>query len=220
VSVRGHGTVELEDDGIAAGSAPDVPEWFHSRLVNTVGDVANNPWEHARIEKIEAKLDVHYARDVWRLRGVELLDPVVDAGEKARVRLHLVPNEGVERTRVVEVAMPQELAGKDVEIEVAPGYDVAPELAAPDSLDELLANEPKQTPPKSVVLSFRVPSHGVAYRGHVTPRLPGFNLDVLRPTSSDAGPEMFQSWSRTVVSTDVFIEGRDKVKVKVRPVVR
>ena len=131
-----------------------------------------------------------YARDLWRLRGVEVLDPVVDAGDEARLRLHLVPEDGPEVTRVVEVAMPEELAGKDVDVDVVPGYDVAPELPAPESLDELLANEPQQTvAPRAVVVQFRVPSQGIAYRGHVTQRLPAFTLDALRPQSSDTGPD-------------------------------
>jgi hypothetical protein len=117
--------------------------------------------------------------------------------------------------------MPEELAGKDVEIDVVPGYEVAPELAAPESLDELLANEPRQSvSPRSVVLQFRVPSQGIAYRGRVTQRLPMFTLDALRPQSSDTGPDTFPSWSRSIVPLDWYVEGKDKVKVKVRAVVR
>jgi hypothetical protein len=74
--------------------------------------------------------------------------------------------------------------------------------------------------PRTVVVQFRVPSQGIAYRGHVTPRLPTFTLDALRPQSSNAGPETFPSWSRTVVPLDMYIEGRDKVRVKVRSVLR
>ncbi len=221
VCVAAHGCVDLEDVGIAAGGVPDTPEWFRSKLVSTVGDVMNNPWEQARITKVAAKFEVRYARDLWRLRGVELLDPVVDARAKARLRLHLVPQDGPETTRVVEVTMPAELAGKDVEVEVVPGYEVVPELAAPETLDELLANEPRQTvSPRSVVLQFRVPSQGIAYRGRVTERLPPLTLDSLRPQTSDTGPETFPSWSRTIVPLDWYVEGRDKVKVKVRTVVR
>jgi hypothetical protein len=221
MTIAGHGSVELEDVGVATGGAPDAPEWLHSKLVNTLGDVLNNPWEQARILKVEAKFEVRYARDLWRLRGVELLDPVVDAGAKARIRLHLLPQFGPEATRVVEVEMPPELAAKDVEVEVVPGYDVVPELAPPDSIDELLANEPRQSvAAQSIVLQFRVPSQGIAYRGHVTERLPPFTLDALRPESSDTGPETFPSWSRTIVPLDFYVDGRDKVKIKVRTVVR
>ena len=62
-------------------------------MVSTLGDVLNNPWEHARIE-VQRQLEVAYARDMWRLRGAEVLDPVVDAGDKARLRLHLMPKTG------------------------------------------------------------------------------------------------------------------------------
>jgi SpoIVB peptidase S55 len=221
IEVIGHGTVDLEDVGIAAGGAPDEGEWSRSKFVGTVGDVLNNPWEQARIAKVEAKFEVRYARDLWRLRGVELLDPVVDAGAKARLRLHLVPQNGPEMTRIVEVMLPSELAGKDVDIEVVPGYDVVPELAPPETLDQLLANEPRQTvSPRTLVLQFRVPSQGIAYRGRVTERLPIFTLDALRPQSNNSGPETFQSWSRTVVPMDWYVEGHDKVKVKVMADVR
>ncbi len=217
VTVAGHGTVELEDVGVASSGTPDAPEWAHSKLVNTLGDVLNNPWEDAHIDKIDGRFEVRFARDLWRLRGVEVLDPVVDAGARARLRIHLVPENGPEVTRVVEVTLPQELAGKDVEVEVVPGYEVTPELSAPDNLDQLLANEPRQSvQPRSIVVQFRVPSSGIAYRGHVTQRLPTFTLDALRPQSSDTGPETFPSWSRTVVPVDLYVEGRDKIKIKVR----
>ncbi|MDP9002080.1 MAG: hypothetical protein M3O46_18460, partial [Myxococcota bacterium] len=144
LDITGHGTVSLEDVGVASGGGPDEGEWARSKFVNTVGDVLNNPWEHARIAKVEARFEVKYAHDLWRLRGVEMIDPVVDAGTKARLRLHLVPQDGPEVTRVVETTMPVELAGKDVEIEVVPGYDVVPELASPETLDQLLVNEPRQ----------------------------------------------------------------------------
>jgi hypothetical protein len=221
VSVAGHGTVDLEDVGVASGGTPDASEFQRTRLVSTVGDVLNNPWEHARITGVKAHFDVKYSRDLWRLRGVEVLDPVVDAGQKARFRLHLVPEHGPEVLRVVEATMPAELAGKDVDVEVVPGYEVGPELAPPESLDELLANEPRQTvTQRAVVVQFHVPSQGFAYKGHVTQRLPTFTLDALRPQSSDASPEAFQSWSRTVVPLDLYVDGKDKVKVKVRSVVR
>jgi hypothetical protein len=221
IDVVGHGAVDLEDVGIAAGGAPEEGEWARSKFVTAIGDVLSNPWEHAHIAKVAAKFEVQYARDLWRLRGVELLDPVVDAGAKARLRLHLVPQAGPEVIRVVEVTLPSELAGKDVDVEVAPGYEVVPELAPPEALDQLLANEPRQTiSPRTLVLQFRVPSQGIAYRGRVTERLPAFTLDALRPQNNSDGPEAFPSWSRTVVPMDWFVEGRDKVKVKVRAVVR
>jgi hypothetical protein len=221
VTVAGHGRVDLEDQGISSGGTPDASDWVRSKLVTTIGDVLNNPWERAHIDGVEARFEVTYARDLWRLRGVEVLDPVVDAGDKVRLRLHLVPENAPPVLRVVEATMPAELAGREVEIEVIPGYELVPELPAPESLDQMLANEPRQNvQPRSVVVQFRVPSQGIAYRGHVTQRLPTFTIDALRPQTSDTGPDPFQSWSRTIVPLEVYVEGRDKVKVKVRSLVR
>jgi hypothetical protein len=218
VTVGGHGRVDLEDVGLGT---PDGQDLGHSKLGQTLGDVLNNPWEHPRIEKVDVRLDVTYALEVWRLRGVEVLDAVVDAGEKARLRLHLMPEYGPEITRVVEVTLPRELAGKDVDLEIIPGWEVIPELAPPESLDELLANEPRQNlAPRTMVVQFRVPSQGIAYRGHVTQRLPAFTVDALRPANDSTGPEFFSSWARTVLPVDFLVEGRDKVKVKVRSVLR
>jgi hypothetical protein len=221
VRVRGHGTVEVEDFGLASGGTPDSGEWFQSRLVRTIGDALNNPWENTHIESVEAVFSVDYGREVLRLRGVDVLDPVVDAGERARLVLHLLPFSGAEVIRTLDVTMPRELAGRDVEVEIVPGYEVAPEVAAPENLDQLFANASRQNyPPRSVIAQFKVPMQGVTYRGHVAPRLPSFALDALRPQSTDVQPESFASFARTITPSDRFIEGRDKVKIKVRSVMR
>jgi hypothetical protein len=221
VSVRGHGTLTLEDFGVAIGGMPEAGDFGHARVARTVGDVVNNPWERAHVEKVESVLSVEYKRDLWRMRGLEALEDSVDAGGTARVVVHLVPFVGPEVTKTLDVKIPAELAGKDADIEVAPGYEVTPELPTPDSFAELLANEPRQSAtPRSLVVQVRIPSEGVTYKGHVAPRLPPFALDALRPAHSDVGPEPFYGYVRTVVPTEQYVEGRDHVKVKVRPVLR
>jgi hypothetical protein len=221
LSVRNHGSIELEDFGVATGGMPDASELAHSKIARAVGEVLNNPWELTHVEKIEASLVVDYARDLWKLRGVDVLDPVVDAGSVARVRVHLVPFAGPETTKVLEIRMPEDLAGRDVELEVVPGYMVVPDLAAPQNLADLLANSTRQSAlPRSLVLQFRGRSQGVAYKGHVAERLPSFALDALRPSSTDVAPDAFGSYTRSIVALDRYVDGADRVRVKVRPLVR
>lgn len=221
VSVRGHGTIELEDFGVATGGMPDAGELAHSKVARAVGEVLNNPWELTRLDKIETTLFVDYTRDLWKLRGLDVLDPVVDAGQVARVRVHLVPYAGPATTKILEVRMPNELAGKDVDLEVVPGYQVVPDLAAPQNLADLLANSARQSvTPRSLVLQFRARSQGVAYKGHVADRLPAFALDALRPSSTDVAPDAFPSYVRTIVPLDRYVEGSDRAKIKVRSIVR
>jgi hypothetical protein len=219
LAIRGHGTIELDDFGVAVGGMPDEGELARARIVRAVGEILNNPWESARIDGVESRLSVQYTRDLWRLRGVELLDEVVDAGRKARIVLHLIPFGGNEVVETIEVPIPHELAGKEADIEIVPGYEAVPDVASPENLVELITNETRQSLlPRSVVAQVRVPSQGVLYHGQVAPRLPGFALDALRPLHSDTGPEPFASYLRTVVPTERYVEGREKVHVKVRAV--
>ncbi len=221
VTIHGHAPIDLEDFGVAIGGMPETGEWLHSRVVGIVGDAINNPWDNIHVEGITTTIDIRYERDVWRLRGVDLLDPVVDAGEKARLLLHLRPFSGAEVTRTAEITVPAELAGKDVEIEVVPGYEVVPDVAAPENLDQLLANATHQNyKPESIVLQIKMPTQGVTFGGHVAPRLPGFALDALRTTTSDVAPEVISSYARSVLALDRFVDGKDKVKLKVRAKLR
>lgn len=221
LTVQGHGTILLEDFGVATGGMPDASELAHSKIARAVGEVLNNPWENAHIEKVESVVAVDYSRELVRVRGVDLLDPVVDVGQNVRVRVHLVPFVGPETTKVLEMKMPDEMAGKEVELEIIPGYAVSPELAAPQNLADLLANSTKQNlTPKSLVMQYRARASGVAYKGHVADRLPAFAADLLRPSTSDVAPDAFPSYTRTLVPLDKYVEGGDRVRVKVRPIYR
>jgi hypothetical protein len=221
LTVRNHGSIELEDFGVASGGMPDAGELAHAKIVRAVGEVLNNPWEHTHIEKIETTLSLDYSRDLWKLRGIDVLDPIVGAGEVARVRVHLVPHVGPETTKVLEIKIPNDLAGRDVELEIVPGYQVVPDLAAPQNLADLLSNSTRQSvTPRTLVMQFRTRAQGVAFKGHVADRLPAFALDALRPASTDVAPDAFPSYMRTIVALDRYVEGADRVKVKVRPIVR
>ncbi len=221
LAVRGHGTIELDDFGVAVGGMPDAGDFAHSKIGRAVGEVLNNPWENSHIDKVEGSISVDYTRELWRLRGVDVLDPNVEVGQPARLRLHLVPFAGPEVTKIVEVRFPDEMAGKDVELEIAAGYTVVPDLAAPQNLTDLLANSTKQTvTPKSIVVQYRTRTQGVAYNGHVADRLPAFALDALRPWTSDVAPDPFSSYTRVITRLDRYVDGSDRVRVRVKAVVR
>jgi hypothetical protein len=221
IVVTGQGTITLEDGGVAVGGTPDADDWSHSRAVRAVGALLNNPWQPARIEKVITKVSVRFARDLYHLRGVDALADVVDAGQPARLRLHLVPFAGPEEQKIIEVPIPRELAGKDVDIELAPGYTEAPDLPSPDRFADLVANLPRQSYPlDSIVASIKMAEQGVAFHGQVAERLPPGALDSLRPAVDTAAPEPFVSYLRTSVPIHRLLEGKDKVRIKVRPVLR
>jgi len=121
VTVTGLGTIRLEDAGVSVGGTPDSDDWSRSRAVRAVGALLNNPWQTTRIEKVSTHIGVRFARETYRLRGVDVVSEIIDAGQPARLRLHLVPFAGPEEIKVIDVPVPSELAGREVEIEIAPG---------------------------------------------------------------------------------------------------
>lgn len=221
VKFAGYGAVELDDYGIAVGGMPEAGDFASSHVVRAVGEMLNNPWNNVKMEGVEATLSVQFTRDVYRLRGVDLLDPIVDAGQKARIVVHLVPFTGPEISRTLEILVPADLAGRDVEIEILPGFEVPIDTASPENTAQLFANLGRiSVTPKSVVVQLRAAQLGVIFRGHVAERLPDFAFDAFRPLTTDVAPEALPSFVRTVTPIDKYMTGRDKVKVKVRAVVR
>jgi hypothetical protein len=220
LKIKGYGELRLEDYGVAMGGTPEAGEFARSNLVRAVGAVLNNPWQPAFIEGAEIEVELHYARDILRLRGAELLESEIDAGKPARVRVTLVPYSGPEQTRILSVALPSYLAGQTVSLDITPGYAEEREVAAPDSLKDLISNLVSPIyPPKSLVVSYDSGS-GLAFRGRVAKNLPPGAVDAIRPTTSSIGPDSVESSVRVVTPVGQFVVGRDRVSVNIRPALR
>jgi hypothetical protein len=220
LKIKGYGEIRLEDYGVAMGGTPEAGEFARSNLVRAIGSVMNNPWQPAFIESAEIEVELHYARDILRLRGVELLESEIDPGKPARVRVTLVPYSGPEQTRVLSVNLPGHLAGQTVSLDIAPGYMEEREVAAPDSLSDLIGNFVSPIyPPKSLVVSYDSGS-GLAFRGRVAKNLPPGAVDAIRPTASSIGPDAVESSVRAVTPIGQFVVGRDRVSVTIRPALR
>ncbi len=219
--IQGYGEVTLEDFGVSVGGTPDPRDMIRSNLVRAIGGLLNNPWQNVIIEGCEMELELRFQREIYRLRGAEVLEPEIDAGEPARIRLTLVPFAGPEVTRVISVPIPKELAGQTVRMEISPGYTVEKEQADPENLGELVRNlEDTIYPPKSVIISFSTGDGVVAYAGHLARNLPPGALDAMRPTASTVAPISFGGEIRHVEMLPQFMTGNDRVQVKVRKVIR
>ena len=107
------------------------------------------------------------------------------------------------------------------EIEILPGFEVPIDTASPENTGQLFANLGRiSMTPKSIVAQVRTPQVGVAFHGHVAERLPDFAFDAFRPITTDVAPEALPSYARSITTLDKYVSGRDKVKIKVRSVVR
>jgi hypothetical protein len=221
LKIKDHGEITLRDFGVAMGGTPDAGEFARSNVVRAAGAILNNPWQPARIESIDTTVELRFARDLYRLRGAELMVSEIDAGEPARIRLTLVPFAGPVVQKVLSVPLPSHLAGRTLVLELSPGYSEERDRAAPDSLRELIQNfqDPIQ-PPQSIVVSYASPEATVTHKGRIAQDLPMGALDALRPTSSSIAPETYTTTVRQSFPLGQYLVGRDRVTVTIRPVVR
>ena len=221
IRVRGYGEFTMHDFGVAVGGTPSAGSFMRSRAVSAIGALLSNPWEDVDIEGVDMRIDVRFARDLLMLRGAEPVEPEIDAGRKARIRIQLIPYAGPPQTRIIEVDIPRELAGKTIEIKLDPGHQEAPPVAKPENVTDLIAALPQLTyAPDVIVASVRVGGQGVAYKGQVATRLPPGALDTLRPQSSSIAPEPVPSYARTFIPLNQFVVGSTSVQIRVRQVLR
>jgi hypothetical protein len=217
IELEGYGTLTLLDYGAGSGGIPDAQDFERSQLVKALGGLLTNPWEPVRIKSVETTIALEFRREVSVLRGAKVLEPIVDAGKPARIALTLEPYRGPIETRVLEVPLPAELAGREVEIELEPGGEAERALPAARNLAELLSMLPRRTyAPESVVATVRLRESGAAQHGKIASRLPPGALDTLRPTSSSSGPETFVSESRHSTALGLYLQGKDTVRVAIR----
>lgn len=217
VTVEGHGTVALLDEVVTSTGTENL-DWNAADGVRLVAQVLSNPWEARHIEGVEVTMRVRYERDAWRIRGVSLAEPRVEAGSTAHVNVLLEPMYGASVVRTIAVPIPETLGGRDVDIEISNGSELTPDRPSPESLAQLLANAAVKAPPiRSLGASLKLPSQGVLLGPHVARDLPPFALDALRPASSDFGPAPFASRLDVVTPVEHAVLGRDRLRISIKP---
>jgi len=165
---------------------------------------------------------VTFERELSLIRGTQAVESEIDPGQSVKIKIELVPYQGKTETKVIEVPIPADYAGEEVEIDLTPGYEVERPRASPENVADLVAslNDPTY-PEDSLVATVRLHGEsGAAFRGNVATRLPPSAMDSLKTTASSIGPETFGSVQQTSHPMKRFIIGRDRVRVKIRPNVK
>lgn len=218
IEIDGYGSLQLEDFGSSSGDPISADSFGRARFVRALGALLNNPWENVKINSLSTTVKVTFKREVSLLRGTEVIETEVDPGQPVHIKLKLVPWLGAPEEKVIEVPIPLEYAGRDVDIDLAPGFDVERPRASAEDVSELIAQLADPTYPNdSIVASVRLQNEGGAsYRGNIAERLPPAALDALRVTASSIGPDTFGASVQTTYPMQRYVVGRDHVRVKVR----
>lgn len=214
---EGIAPIDIYDIGSSPTGTPSAAEVLQSSAVQALAQVLNNPWQDVRLRKVRVDVELRFAREVARIRGVQLLTPEIDPGGRARLRVTFEPYDGPLTAQVYSLPIPARFAGSTLNLRIRPGYMVEPILAAPESLPELVANlgiQPKM--PKSIAFSYSTGEAGAAYRGLVAPNLPPHAVDRLSSTSSSISPDRFATEQHLFEKAPLYLVGADSVEIKVR----
>lgn len=218
VEFDGYPAITIDDFGSSPAGTPSASQVMQSNAIEAVGEVLNNRWQPARVNRLHMAVSLTFEREVAELRGVDLLTPEVDAGDTARIRLHFSPYDGKDFSRVMTVKVPDYMAGQTMKIAIQPGYAIEPTRAPPENLGDLISNlEAGTALPRSIVLSYETGEGGAAHRGVVADNLPPGVLDTMTSTNSTSTPSQFRTEVHQVQKMPLYVVGNDSVSVKVRP---
>ncbi len=215
VHLRGRPPLVLVEHGSSAEGPRTIGNLAAPDLITRALDNAFGP---VIPERLEVEVELRWAREFSYLRSASVSLAEVEPGAPFEVRMMLHRYGLAPEQRAVTLIAPREMAGREMEIEVAGGNEATLDLPEPESTDDILRNLSARLPDDAVVVSMRMPGQGVTLRGRTLANLPGSAFDALRPAmSSDSGDPML-NWRRAVVSVGRVVLGRDRLRVRVREV--
>jgi SpoIVB peptidase S55 len=216
VRVQDHGTVELVDFGYTPIGFANPLALAQLRMFDVIAAAYGNPFEDARIEGIDVELDVRFERDVVTIIDALVGSTEVDPDSDVNVYVTLQRFAQPEQVRIVPVHIPASAAGEKVEIAFEPGNTVQLERPEPTTLEQILDNVRMGYPATSMVVSTKLPGHGLRLRGHVVSDLPGSALDMLQLAGDSARPQPFAAQARTELPMERVVLGSARVTLEVR----
>jgi hypothetical protein len=215
VNLKGHASLELRDqlftsEGVSGRALAG------SRGLRAVGDLLFNPFEPVVLDRMDIDVRVEYRRDVAEIVGVALPGDVIHAGDTVPLRVTLRPYAGAEYVETVPVAIPRNVGGDVVKIEVATGAAVKPDMPQAESLRVYLDNLRRFYTASSIVVSVQTPEDGAAMRGRLLSSLPSSALDTLRPGNQTRRADAYRVADRTVFPSKRLVSGKQELTVYVR----
>jgi hypothetical protein len=215
VHTRDRGVLSFDDVGLTlAGPASISPTGMS--FFEAVDRLTDNPFQPVRIDRVDVDVNLRWRREFYFVRNVSLSQSEADPGRTVQLQVSLGQYAGAAITRTIPVEIPREMAGREMEIEVSAGGESTPDLAEPESIDDLVRNITTSYPDDALVVAVRMPGQGALVRGRALYNLPGSAFDALRPGASTDGAEPLSNVRRTVVPVGRVVIGRDRVRLRVR----
>ena len=214
IKLKGYEPLKFRDYYYASDGASDAIT--SARGVRVLAPLMFNPFAPITIERVDVVAEVKYGSDHYELRGLRIPDGAVEAGKTVNLTVVLRKYNGGDVSEVIPLKIPRELAGQLVRVEVTPGDMVRPDIAPPESLDDLIAAFRKFLPANTLVAQLYVPDEGVTLGGKILPDLPDSALDTARPATTTRRGDSYRTALRVVVPASRVVLGRAELTLKVQ----
>jgi hypothetical protein len=216
IGLRGMPAVEMRDETFS-GDGLSTRLLASFRGVRAMSDLTNNPFSPVGIESVHFDVGVQFRRDYAEIVDVALPGDAVEAGSRIPLKVTLRPYAGPEYTETITVAIPPQLAGQQVRLEVSSGALVRPEVARPEDLAGYITAMKTYYTASSIVVSMSLPDGGASLRGRLVPNLPPSALDTLRTARGTRRADTYQLADRVVFPSSRPVAGRQDLTIEVRP---
>ena len=217
VGIENHGDLVFTDKVFMGAGLGDPFSLSRLRGFEAMQTALNNPFQREALTRVEVDVAVRFDRDVATIVDVSVPTTEVEPG--STVNLHVVTQrygQG-DSTRIVPLEIPMSAAGRPLDVLVQPGNQVKLEQPLPRDLAGLLQGITQRLPSTDLVVSARMPSRGLRFRGHLVRSLPGSALDSLQLTSDSSRALPFATYERKTVDMGAtVIVGTAKLRLEVR----
>jgi hypothetical protein len=216
VDIVGHGTHKMRDVVFTSAGASDTGVLSRLRLFGALTAAYINPFENARLTRVQIDLQVKYEHDVLSVVDAQLPSDEVDPDSTVQVAVTLRRFDESDQQVLVPVRIPKSAAGETLELVVEPGDEVNLDYPKPNSLSDMLRALGDSFSGTSLVVSTKMPAHGVKLRGSLVRSLPDSMLDTFQPANESDRGTLFNIYERKELPLGHAVTGSARLKLQVR----
>ncbi|HET8937999.1 MAG TPA: SpoIVB peptidase S55 domain-containing protein [Polyangiales bacterium] len=216
LEIAGHGTHKTHDVLFTQAGAADGGALSHLRLFTGLNAAYLNPFENARVTRVQVDLHVSYERDVLSIIDAQLPSDEIDPDSTVQLTVTLRRFDESEQQKLIPLHIPKSAAGETLELTIEPGDEVALDYPKPSSLDDMLRTLRDSYSGMSLVVSTKLPEHGVKLRGQLVRSLPDSMLDTFQPANQSERGSLFSIYERKELPLGHAVTGSARLKLQVR----
>lgn len=178
-----------------------------------------NQFQEKKPSRIEINLDLSFGRDVMELMHLRASKTLVEPGETIDlfVRYRQYGRVSQDETIRIPYTVPESSAGKTLSLAVEPGHMVDREWPKPNTWADIERMIQERYQASSLVLSTRIPTHGLRGEEHVAHELPLSQIEMFHPTSRSDSLSTFSVYARQAFDMHKPVLGSTRMDLVVRP---